>query len=121
MPKLSETARKVAELFASKFKFLNERFTQFQNEYKDTWDIQWYFTCTKNNWLTMTPETNLVTNIGIKGTHSNKYYDTLHLKTGRIDYKELKGPSQIKNNEDFRDFIEKFKIYLDIENIRKKL
>lgn len=85
----------------AEFKFLNERFTQFQNEYKDTWDIQWYFTCTKNNWLTMTPETNLVTNIGIKGTHSNKYYDTLHLRTGKIDFKVLKGPSQIKNNEDF--------------------
>ena len=34
---------------------------------------------------------------------------------------KLRYAIKIKNNEDFRDFIEKFKIYLDIENIRKKL
>ena len=32
----------------------------------------------------MTPETNLVTNIGISGTHSNKFYDTLHLKVVKL-------------------------------------
>jgi len=86
---------------SQEYKFLSEKFDQLSNEYKDTWDIQWYFTCVKNKWLTMTPETNLVTNIGIKGTHSNQFYDTLHLKTGSINLKKVKVPKKVKTNKKF--------------------
>ena len=34
---------------------------------------------------------------------------------------KLRYAIKIENNEDFKDFVEKFKIYLDIENIKKKL
>ena len=34
---------------------------------------------------------------------------------------KLRYAIKIKDNDDFKDFVEKFKIYLDIENIRKKL
>ena len=50
------------------YNFLNYRFNQLINNYKDTWDIQWYFTCVENNWLSIIPRANLVSNIGIKGT-----------------------------------------------------
>ena len=49
----------------------------------------------------MTPETNLVTNIGISGTHSNKFYDTLHLKVGKINFKKLKGPNILETDKKF--------------------
>ena len=29
------------------YAFLEERFNQLTKDYKDTWDIQWYFTCKK--------------------------------------------------------------------------
>ena len=34
------------------------------------------------------PETNLVSNIGIEGTHSKKYYKTLFLKYGKDSSKK---------------------------------
>ena len=37
----------------------------------DTWDIQWEFSCLINNGLCVTPKVNLVTNIGVFGTHSS--------------------------------------------------
>ena len=86
---------------SQEYKFLNEKFGQLTNEYKDTWDIQWYFTCVKNKWLTITPETNLVTNIGIRGTHSNQFYDTLHMKAGKINFNKIKGPNKLETNMKF--------------------
>ena len=38
----------------------------------NTWDIQWHFTCLINNGLCVTPKVNLITNIGVIGTHSTK-------------------------------------------------
>ena len=76
------------------YKFLKKRFNQLHKNYKDTWDIQWYFACTKNKWLCMTPKANLITNIGINGTHSDSFYDTLFLKLGEINPKNLKGPKK---------------------------
>ena len=35
------------------------------------------------------PESNLVTNIGIEGTHSKKFYKTLFLKHGTINMEKL--------------------------------
>jgi hypothetical protein len=34
----------------------------------DTWDHQWSFTCTRENWLTIIPRRNLVSNIGFSDT-----------------------------------------------------
>jgi hypothetical protein len=102
------------------YNFLNERFNQLHRDYKDTWDIQWYFTCVKNKWLSMTPEANLITNIGEKGTHSNKYYDTLYLKVGKINFNNLKGPKKILAN---KRFDKKIHLYFNFDKtlIRKLL
>ena len=90
------------------YKFLKKRFNQLHKNYKDTWDIQWYFACTKNKWLCMTPKANLITNIGINGTHSDSFYDTLFLKVGKINLKNLKGPKEILSNKDFDNKIHKY-------------
>ena len=47
----------------------------------------------------MTPKANLITNIGINGTHSDSFYDTLFLKLGEINLKNLKGPKEILSNK----------------------
>lgn len=81
------------------YKFLNEKFNSFFSNYSDTWDIQWYFSCIENNGLTIMPETNLVTNIGMIGTHSTQYYKTLFLKKNEIDIDKIIPPKKI-----IRDF-----------------
>ena len=62
--------------------------TIFKN-YSDTWDIQWYFNCIYNKGLSIIPEANLVSNIGVQGTHSNEYYKTLFLKYGEMDTSKI--------------------------------
>jgi GR25 family glycosyltransferase involved in LPS biosynthesis len=57
----------------------------------DTWDIQWIFSCVINNGYCITPRVNLISNIGINGTHSNKVTDSLfltkYLLSNSSDYK----------------------------------
>ena len=83
------------------YNFLNERFNSFFHDYSDTWDIQWYFACIENNGYTVMPEANLVSNFGVEGTHSNEYYKTLFLKTGKVDIQKLIPPDKIERNLDF--------------------
>ncbi len=108
------------------FDFLNQRFNSLFQSYKDTWDIQWYFTCVINNKLAIMPEANLVSNIGIHGTHSNEFYKTLFLKVGEIDIKEIIPSTKIERNEEFdlklhkkynfkkpfKEFLKKIYLYL---------
>lgn len=83
------------------FKFLSDKFNSFFENYSDTWDIQWYFTCINSNGLTVMPDANLVTNIGVEGTHSNKFYKTLFLKHGVINIKKIIPPISISRDFDF--------------------
>lgn len=41
----------------------------FENKI-DTWDIQWVYTCIFENGMCITPKYNLISNIGIQGTHT---------------------------------------------------
>ena len=83
------------------FNFLSNRLNSYFSTYSDTWDIQWYFNCIYNEGLTIMPEANLVTNIGIEGTHSKKFYKTLFLKYGIIDTNKLSAPEKIERNYEF--------------------
>ena len=79
------------------------------------------------------PEVNLVSNVGVQGTHSNKFYETLFLKIGEIKIKEIIPPTKIERNEEFdlklhkkynfkkpfKEFIKK--IYLYFLNFTKKI
>lgn len=57
------------------------RFNSIINKKIDTWDIQWTFACLVNNGLCIVPSVNLVKNIGIQGTHSNKQTKNHFMKT----------------------------------------
>ena len=88
------------------FDFLNQRFNSLFQNYKDTWDIQWYFSCVLNN-------------------------KTLFLKIGEIEIKEIIPPLKIERNEEFdlklhkkynfkKPFKESLKkIYLNLLNFTK--
>jgi len=67
--------------------WMNLKFTydSLKNYNIDTWDIQWDFTCAVNNGLCITPKVNLITNIGVIGTHSNKITDVHFLEKYSFD------------------------------------
>ena len=96
------------------FQFLKSRFNQIFFDYKDTWDIQWYFACIKNKGLSIIPEANLIKNIGVEGTHSNKFFETLFLNYGKINIKLLETPSKV---EPFIDFDNKIHQKFHYKNI----
>jgi hypothetical protein len=37
----------------------------------DTWDLQWVYSCLANNGLAIVPVNNLISNVGISGTHTD--------------------------------------------------
>jgi len=42
----------------------------------NTWDVQWFYSCLFNNALSIVPGVNLISNIGVSGTHTGS--DTIH-------------------------------------------
>ena len=110
----------------NEYNFLKNRFNSFFTDYSDTWDIQWYFACILNKGLTVMPEANLVSNIGIEGTHSKKYYKKLFLKYGKFQVNKIVDPEVIERNNSFdknlhRKFNYKNKILLDFKKLIKKI
>ncbi len=58
----------------------------------DTWDVQWFHTCLFNNALSITPRRNLISNIGVEGTHHSEYdYLNHELPVFGLDPGELVG------------------------------
>jgi hypothetical protein len=79
-------------------KFWLEKFDLAYNNQIDTWDYQWTYTICKNKLLSITPNKNLVTNIGFgtEATHTKKDKDIANLET--ITIKTIKHPKKIKQN-----------------------
>ncbi len=76
-------------LYNSNFIWKHFKFTfdSLSSTYINTWDIQWVFTCLINNGLCVTPKVNLVSNIGIEGTHGKTLTDSHFLQTFPLDLK----------------------------------
>jgi len=57
----------------------------------DTWDVQWVYTCLINYGLCLTASKNLISNVGVDGTHTTgKVTDSNFLETHEIDIENLK-------------------------------
>jgi hypothetical protein len=56
----------------SEYKFLEKIFDSYYADNKKPWGIRWFYSRMINNGLSIVPNSNLVTNIGIIGTHSEK-------------------------------------------------
>lgn len=63
-------------------------FDLLQRECIDTWDIQWVFCGIMNRCLCLTPSKNLVTNIGVYGTHGQGVTDSHNLQVERLSTNE---------------------------------
>jgi len=67
------------------YKHFQNTFNALKKDYVDTWDIQWVFTCLSNHGLCVTPSVNMISNIGVNGTHwigltDSHFIPTLDLK-----------------------------------------
>lgn len=62
----------------------------------DTWDVQFVYSCLRNDGLAVVPSVNLISNIGVEGTHTAPG-DTRRnfLPVGSIDATGMKHPIQI--------------------------
>ena len=82
------------EYFKSKYystyiwQHFKNTFDSLKSDYIDTWDIQWVFTCLYNHGLCLTPKVNLISNIGVEGTHGNGVTDSHFIKQDKLDVKE---------------------------------
>lgn len=55
-------------------------FDLLRREYVDTWDIQWVFSGIMNRSFCLTPSKNLISNIGVDGTHGKGITDSHNMK-----------------------------------------
>ena len=63
----------------------------------NTWDIQWFYSCLFNNALCIVPRVNLISNIGLVGTHTsgdtrNNAFPLFDLPTGKMTHPNLVSP-----------------------------
>ena len=73
-------------------------YTDFlQEKAKGTWDYQWFYCRFKNSGLSIVPKTNLVTNVGVQGTHT-KIKATAHFLPVSENFKIEKEPQFIIRN-----------------------
>jgi len=61
----------------------------------DTWDTQWLYTCIFNNFLCVTPKANMISNIGIVGTHSSVETPNNNVSYGCVPESRFKSPSSV--------------------------
>lgn len=62
-----------------------------------TWDIQWLFSCLRNNMLCIVPPRNIISNIGVNGTHSNEQGQSylMNMYTESFSVNKLRHPENI--------------------------
>lgn len=63
-------------------------FESLESNYVDTWDIQWVFTCLYNHGLCITPRVNLISNVGVEGTHANGVTDSHFIEKENLDIRD---------------------------------
>ncbi len=88
----------------------------------DTWDIQWFFACLFNSGLSIVPAKNLVTNIGLEGTHTTGDKSNQGLPRFDLDAEEWLGPSLLHPLREYDEVFFKQKFhYPRLKAITRKL
>ncbi|MBI2355167.1 MAG: glycosyltransferase family 2 protein [Deltaproteobacteria bacterium] len=64
----------------------------------DTWDIQWFYSCLFNNGLCAVPRVNLISNIGLAGTHTSGDTSNNLFPLFDIEVDDLRHPQQVYPN-----------------------
>lgn len=84
-------------------KFISNMLDRACSSPKSAWDAHWFYTCLLNCGLAATPRTNLVSNIGDVGEHSNKNRKKpsifLHMPVYPLDMNSIIDPEEITINQ----------------------
>lgn len=75
--------------------YFTHTFDTYLSEKIDTWDIQWLYTCLFNNFLTVTPNANMISNIGIVGAHSISETPNHNVGYGTVSCRDFEGPMAV--------------------------
>ena len=87
----------------------------------DTWDIQWVFNCFINSGLCITSSKNLITNIGIDGTHnSGNITDNHFLKGYDLNISKLKKLEFVYPSEKYDTKLHRQRTLKEIRNYKLK-
>lgn len=74
------------------------------NEKSSVWGLQWVYACMTNNAFVILPKHNLISNIGLSGTHEMDERQ-LSLKTAEFDFDHFSHPSEIKTEQNIEDLL----------------
>jgi hypothetical protein len=75
----------------------------------DTWDTQWVYTCIFNSLMCITPKANMVSNIGIVGTHSSVEMPNHNVEYGLTSGDKFISPAYVCTDPYFEEQITKYK------------
>jgi hypothetical protein len=75
--------------------YLENTFNSYIKYKIDTWDIQWLYTCVFNNFLCITPRANMISNIGVVGTHSSVQMPNHFVQFGKVPQGDFVGPKEM--------------------------
>ncbi len=79
--------------------FFKRMFDTYRENQIDTWDIQWVYTCLFNSGLSIIPKYNLVSNIGVEGTHTpKKVSENLFIPVKNLPTENLVHPKHMYPN-----------------------
>lgn len=70
------------------WKHYRNTFDMLGTNYMNTWDIQWVFCCLYNHGLCVLPKVNLISNIGVDGTHGVGVTDSHFIKKDSLEYSD---------------------------------
>lgn len=73
--------------------YYKDAFTATKNGIINSWDYQWTYTILKNNGLVAKPYANLISNVGVQGTHSQEKDLNHHLSFGQLDPDNIIAPN----------------------------
>lgn len=76
-------------------KYLSSMFSVVKKGRLDTWDAQWFYTCLTSKGVSIVPRVNMISNIGIKGAHTNKSQEHNNRPVYPLNTKKLSGPKQV--------------------------
>ncbi len=87
----------ISDIYPQKFMqtHLTHMFDSVASGVIDTWDVQWFYTCLKHKGLTIVPSANMVSNIGVVGTHTSGDFSNNNFATQSFNFSKLTHPKEI--------------------------
>lgn len=89
-------------------KYWSKIFKKMKNKEIDTWDYQWTFTMWKNNWLAITPNVNLISNIGFGGDGTHIIEESEFSKMKTYELKLTTHPESVVQEKEADEFTTKY-------------